>query len=271
MQPLSASDGSADAVRAAADTALARDDNRLALERELDRLNTAVQGSAAAFSQHQSWLLVTQAFLLVAYVIVLVGAWTLPLPGKRWLLVGIAGFALAAVVCTYLGLRAARDRVGPLKAHRRRVEDALERVAARPPAFARQGAVTALLAHASTRGLPMLVVAGWIALALYALGLPMPGVGETRSEPRAAAATDARSAPPPMASPAPAAKAAPRTAQNNANAVAAPTPSAPTPAPEPAKTERPAEPSPAADSPLLQFFRRAVNTPPAAEQEAVKP
>lgn len=267
MQPLSASDGSADAVRAAADTALARDDNRLALERELDRLNTAVQGSAAALSQHQSWLLVSQAFLLLAYMVVLVGAWTLPLPGKRWLLVGIAGFALAAVVCTYLGLRAARDRVGPLKGHRRRVEDALERVAARPPAFARQGALTALLAHASTRGLPLLVVASWIALGLYALGLPMPNGSDTRS----AAATDVRSAPPPVASPAAAAKAAPRAASNNASAVAAPTTSTSPPTVEPVRTERPAEPSAAAESPLLQFFRRAVNTPPPVEQEAVKP
>lgn len=271
MQPLSASDGSADAIRAAADTALARDDNRLALERELDRLNAAVQGSAAALGQHQSWMLVSQAFLFVAYVIVLVGAWTLPLPGRRWLLVGIAGFALAAVICTYLGLRAARDRVGPLKQHRRRVEDALERVAARPPAFARQGAVTALLAHASTRGLPVLVVAGWIALGLYALGLPMPGVGEVRST----ATGDARSASPPTPSPAPtpasASKSAPRAASNNANAVAVPTPSTPSPAIEAPRTERPAETGPATDSPLLQIFRRAVNTPPAAEQETVKP
>ena len=37
MRALSPTDGSADAVREAADAALARDDNRLALERELDR------------------------------------------------------------------------------------------------------------------------------------------------------------------------------------------------------------------------------------------
>jgi len=273
MQPLSSSDGSADAVRAAADTALARDDNRLALERELDRLNTAVQGSAAALGQHLSWTLVSQALLLMAYVVVLVGAWSLPLPGKRWLLVGIAGFALAAVVCTYLGLRAARDRVGPLKLQRRRVEDALERVAARPPAFARQGAFTALLAHASTRGLPLLIVAGWIALGLYALGLPMPGVSETRAEARSAPAADTRSAPAaaPVTPPANA-RAAPRNAPANApGSVAATSVATPAPAVEPARVEQPAEAPAAASSPLLQFFRRAVNTPPAAEQDPVKP
>ena len=162
MRALSPADGSADAVREAVDAAQAYGDNRLALERELDRLNTAIQGSAAALGQHLSWLIVAQAFLLTSYVIVLVGAWSLPLPGKRWLLTGIALFAVLAVSSTYLGLRAARDRVGPLKLQRQRVEDALERIAARPPAFARQGAVTALLAQASTRGLPLLVVAGWV-------------------------------------------------------------------------------------------------------------
>ncbi|MGE5713160.1 MAG: hypothetical protein ACM32F_04745, partial [Betaproteobacteria bacterium] len=178
MRALSPTDGSADAVREAADAALAQDDNRLALERELDRLNTAIQGSAAALGQHLSWLIVAQAFLLTAYVIVLVGAWSLPLPGKRWLLTGIALFAMVAVSCTYLGLRAARDRVGPLKLQRQRIEDALERVAARPPAFARQGTVTALLAQASTRGLPLAIVAGWVALTLYTLALPLPTDGK---------------------------------------------------------------------------------------------
>src|SRR5512147_142392 len=178
MRALSPTDGSADAVREAADAALAQDDNRLALERELDRLNTAIQGSAAALGQHLSWLIVAQAFLLTAYVIVLVGAWSLPLPGKRWLLTGIALFAMVAVSCTYLGLRAARDRVGPLKLQRQRIEDALERVAARPPAFARQGTVTALLVQASTRGLPLAIVAGWVALTLYTLALPLPTDGK---------------------------------------------------------------------------------------------
>src|SRR4030095_2606986 len=199
MRELSPSDGSAEAVRDAAEEALALSDNRHALERELDRLNTSVQGSAAALSQHLSWLMVAQAFLLAAYVIVLVGGWALPLPGKRGLMLGIAIFGVCAVSATYLGLRAARDRIGPLKLQRQRVEDALERVAGRPPAFARQGAVTALLANASTRGLLLLVIAGWIALAIYTLALPLP------SEPRPAAVTNesrpAAAATPPPARP----------------------------------------------------------------------
>jgi hypothetical protein len=255
MRALSPTDGSADAVREAADAALARDDNRLALERELDRLNTAIQGSAAALGQHLSWLIVAQAFLLSAYFIVLVGAWSLPLPGKRWLLTGIGLFAMLAVGCTYLGLRAARDRVGPLKLQRQRVEDALERVAARPPAFARQGTVTALLAQASTRGLPLVIVAGWIALTLYTLALPLPTDNKvpTAVESRANGAT------------APAAKAARPAATSAAKAANGTTGEAsPTPTESATATT--------SDSPLLEFFRRAVNTPPAAEpQEGIKP
>jgi hypothetical protein len=256
MQPLSSADGSADAVRDAAETALVQDENRLALERELDRLNTAVQGSAAALGQHLSWLLVAQAFLLVAYLITLVGAWNLPLPGKRWFLLGIAGFAIVGTVTTYLGLRAARDRVGPLKRQRQRVEDALERVAARPPAFARQGAVTALLAQASTRGLPLLICSGWAALVLYAVALPLPTSSDLRS---AASATESRG------------NGAPAASVRGARSNTASTKAVPTPAnAEPAAAD-PANGA-AVESPLLDFLRRAVNTPAAVEsQEAVKP
>jgi hypothetical protein len=255
MRALSSSDGSADAVREAADAAT-HTDNRLALERELDRLNTAIQGSAAALGQHLSWMIVAQAFLLTAFVVVLVGGWSLPIPGKRWLLLGTAAFALLAVTFTYLGLRAARDRVGPLKLQRQRVEDALERVAARPPAFARQGAVTALLAHGSTLGLPLLIVSGWIALSLYTLALPLSvdgksaiAAGEPRSNGAAAAPTRAA-----RVAPVNPAKGSAGTSESTA-AVAAD-----------AGSET-------GESPLLNFFRRAVNPPPAAEaaQEPIKP
>jgi hypothetical protein len=255
MRALSSSDGSADAVREAADAAT-HTDNRLALERELDRLNTAIQGSAAALGQHLSWMIVAQAFLLTAYLVVLVGGWSLPIPGKRGLLLGIAAFALLAVTFTYLGLRAARDRVGPLKLQRQRVEDALERVAARPPAFARQGAVTALLAHGSTLGLPLLIAAGWVALSLYTLALPLSVDGKppiAAAEPRTNGAA---------AAPARAARAAPANPAKGAAGMTDPAPAV--------AAEASADTS---DSPLLNFFRRAVNPPPATEAapEPVKP
>jgi membrane protein implicated in regulation of membrane protease activity len=261
MRALSTEDGSAEAVREAAEIGLAQGDHRLALERELDRLNVAVQGSAAALGQHLSWLLVAQAFLLVAYMVVLVGGWSVPLPSKRGLLIGIAAFAALAVISTYLGLRAARDRVGPLKQHRQRVEDALERIAARPPAFARQGAITAILSQASTRGLPLLVCAGWGVLSLYALAVPMPAPNDARP---AAAASEPRTNGSPGAT-----AVAPAKPARSSSPVAKSTPIAPSEEPLAEASTNTNAPS---GSPLVDFLRRAVNTPPAAEpQEPVKP
>ena len=252
MRALSSEDGSASAVKDAADAAWAVGGDREFLERELDRLNHAVQGSAAALGQHLSWMVLTQAFTLSAYMVLLVGGWSLPLPGKRWLLLGIAAFALLAIGCTYLGLRAARDRVGPLKSHRQRVEDALERIAARPPVFARQGTITALLAHGSTRGLPLLLCAGWLALSLYTFALTLPA--ETV---RPVAASEPRVA-----------NSVPATATKSARAAAAPKAAVQVEAAAPAEAS--AESS--GESPLLNFLRRAVNTPPATEsQEPIKP
>ena len=196
-------------------------------------------------------MVLTQAFTLSAYMVLLVGGWSLPLPGKRWLLLSIAAFALLAISCTYLGLRAARDRVGPLKAHRQRVEDALERIAARPPVFARQGTITALLAHGSTRGLPLLLCAGWFALALYTLALTLPS--ETTR---------------PVATSEPRVNSVPATASKAPRAAAAPKATFQVEATAP--VEASAEHS--GESPLLNFLRRAVNTPPATEsQEPIKP
>ncbi len=252
MRALSSDDGSASAVRDAAESAWAVGGDREFLERELDRLNHAVQGSAAALGQHLSWMILTQAFTLSAYMMLLVGGWTLPLPGKRWLLLSIAAFALLAICCTYLGLRAARDRVGPLKSHRQRVEEALERIAARPPVFARQGGITALLAHGSTRGLPVLLCAGWLALGLYTFALPLPG--ETTR--------------PPVAANEPRATGVPAPATKSARAAAAPKAATQVEAPVPAAPSADSS----GDSPLLNFIRRAVNTPPAVEnQEPIKP
>jgi hypothetical protein len=257
MQTLSTADGSAEAVRDAADAVPGFGDHRHALERELDRLNVAIQGSAAALGSHLSWLLVSQSFLFTAYAVMLVAGWNLPLPGKRGLLAGIAGFALFAIFATYLGLRAARDRIGPLKAQRQRVEDALERVAGRPPAFARQGALTAVLAQASTRGLPLAMCVGWTAIVLYTLALPLPV-----EAPRAAAERPV---------PAAASTAPPASTAATAKGAARSTPPAPA-APKPADVATEAPRARTDEEPgVLGFFRRAFNSPAAEGGEPVKP
>ena len=96
MDVLSTADGSAQAVRDAAQAANGAEAG-LALERELDRLNAAIAAHSSASASHLQWTLLAQAFLLAAYLIVLVGAWSLPLPGKRWLLAAIAVYGAGRV------------------------------------------------------------------------------------------------------------------------------------------------------------------------------
>jgi hypothetical protein len=249
MKALSNVDGSADAVRRAADAAeLPSDDNRLALERELDRLNRGIYGGTTAMIQHLNWMLLSQAFLMVAYLIVLVGGWTVPLPGKRWLLTSIAGFGTVVIVLAYFGVRGSQDRLGPLRVSRRTIEEALERVAARPVVFSRQGALMILLAEWSTRVLPLLMFSGWLALALYTIAVPIPS--DSRALP-AASRGEARPATSQSTSPA---KRGSRPAPGKVEE----------PAPAPAAA---VEPETETESPLAGFLRRAINQPPAAEPQ----
>lgn len=253
MDVLSTRDGSAQAVRDAAASETV--DSRMALERELDRLNAAVGAHATASAQHLQWTLLAQSFLLASYLVVLVGGWSVPLPGKRWLLAGIAGFALVSLVLGHLSQRGSRDRIAPLRQGRRLVEQALERIAARPVVFSRDGLIARSVGDWATTLLPVVVLAGWIALTLYTLALPLPtdarAAAEARGTARPAAAATA-------AAPAPRARASARKGEEVEPAPVA----VETPAPE--------------ETGLAALFRRALNPPAAtaetaANADAVKP
>jgi hypothetical protein len=161
MDVLSRSDGSAQAVQDAAEAATS---SRMGLERELDRLNGGLASHAEALAQHLNWTLLAQAFLVTAYFIVLVGGWSIPLPGKRWLLSSIAGYGAISLVLGYLSLRAHRDRIAPLRQSRRLTEQALERVASRPPVFSRENLLSTTVGMWSSRLLPLVILLGWGAL-----------------------------------------------------------------------------------------------------------
>jgi hypothetical protein len=256
MDVLSAKDGSAQAVRDAAAAEVV--DSRMALERELDRLNVAVGAHSTASAQHLQWTLLAQAFLLASYLIVLIGGWSLPLPGKRWLLAAIAGFALVSLVLGHLSQRGSRDRIAPLRQSRRLVEQALERIAARPVVFSRDGVIARSVGDWSTTLLPIAVLGGWVALTLYTLALPLPtdarAAAELRGAPRAAAVPTATA--PPATAAAPRAKGGPRKGEDIP------------PAPVATETATPEETG------LAALFRRAMSAPPngaAPAAEAVKP
>jgi hypothetical protein len=250
MDVLSNEQGSAQAIREAAAASEAVD-SRMALERELDRLNEALGIQASAAAQHLNWTLLAQAFLLTSYLIVLVGAWSVPLPGKRWLLAAIVAYGAVSLVLGYLSQRGSRDRLAPLRNSRRLVEQALERVANRPTVFSRERLLVTTLGDWATRLLPLLILTGWAALTFYTLALPIPGdarsAADARGEARAAAAT----APAPARARAPARKAEE---------------SAPAAAPVTAGSEE-------NESGLAALFRRAMNATPQGEApaEPVKP
>lgn len=248
MDVLSTADGSAQAVRDAAQAAQGGD-AALALERELDRLNAAIAGHSTASAQHLQWTLLTQAFLLMSYLIVLVGAWTLPLPGKRWLLAAIAAYGAVSLVLGYLSQRGTRGRIAPLRQGRQRVEQALERVALRPAVFSRDGVIARSAGDWATALLPVALLAGWIALAIYTLALPLP------TDARTASGADARATPraPLTAASATRAKGTARKGEDTLQAAAT------------------AEPVPAEETGLAAFIRRAINAPPAETPDAVKP
>jgi hypothetical protein len=246
MDVPSTTDGSAQAIRDAAATPDTID-SRMALERELDRLNVAIGAQAVASAQHLHWTLLAQAFLLTSYLIVLVPGWSVPLPGKRWLLAAIAAYGALSLVLGYLSSGASRDRIAPLRQGRKLVEQALERIAHRPTVFSRERLIARTLADWAAHLLPLAIVAGWIALTVYTLALPFPTdarvAAEVRAEPRAATSPSTM---------APRAKAPARKVEESAPAVAA-------------------EPATAEETGLAALFRRAFNAPQVETTEPVKP
>lgn len=247
MDVLSDADGSAQAVREAADAA---DDSRLTLERELDRLNAALAAHAQAFAQNLNWTLLAQAFLLTSFFIVLVGGWQTTLPGKRWLLAGIAGYGAISVFLGYLAQRGARDRLAPLRSSRRLIERALERVAHRPPVFSRERLLSVIVGEWASRLMPLVILSGWAVLIVYTLALPLPADVRATAESR----TESRSSAPSA------------TAVTRSKAV-------------PRKPEEPVTPAPDAatgadnESPLAGLLRRALSAPPPepTQTDGVKP
>lgn len=256
MDVLSTSAGSAQAVRDAAAASESAIDSRLALERELDRLNAALGAHGASAAQNLNWALLAQAFLLTCYLIVLVGGWSVPLPGKRWLLAAIAGYGAISLVLGVLLQRASRDRLAPLRHSRKLIEEALERVANRPTVFSRERLLVRTLGDWAPRLLPLVILAGWAALSVYTLALPLPGDGrpfaaDVRSEPRAGTAASSPASPS-----APRTRTAARKGDDSA----------------PVATAAPDAPAADGESGLAAFFRRGMNMPPAADGgDTVKP
>jgi hypothetical protein len=182
-------------------------EERSLLERELDRVQHALQDEQVAFGQQLNWLMLSQALFLNAYLIVLVLGWSTPLQGKRLLLGGLALFAAMVAVLVHLALRGGRDALHALRTQRRELEDSLHRRFGRTPVFQPVNIVTRGLGAFAVRLLPASFIAGWVAISLYTLAAPISSKAseETAAPPAAAPARTAPRAAPanrPPASPA---------------------------------------------------------------------
>jgi hypothetical protein len=180
-------------------------ERREQLERELDRVQTSLLAERNTYGQQLSWLMLSQALLLNAFVFVLILGWSTPLPAKRLLLAGLAAFATAVAVLVVLALRGTRDAVMSLHQHRKSLEATLQKDFGRNPVFAPRALVTRGLAGAANGLLPAAFVVGWIVLTIYVLAAPLGKVADagasaaaptsgpdsSRSAPRASARTAA--------------------------------------------------------------------------------
>lgn len=171
-------------------------EERSQLERELDRVQHALQAEQSAFGQQLNWLTLSQALFLNAYLIVLVLGWSTPLQGKRLLLGGLAVFGAIVAVLVYLALRGGRDALHALRAQRRELEHSLHRRFGRTPVFQPANLVTRSLGGFAVRLLPASFIAGWVAVSLYTLAAP---ISSTASAEAAAATSPAAAAARPAA------------------------------------------------------------------------
>lgn len=209
------------------------------LERELDRVQSAVQASEATFAQQLSWLLLAQALFLNAYLVVLVFSTPLTLPGRGGLLAGLAIFAAVFAAFSCLSLRGSRDAARTLRATRTELESKLAKQG-RTPVFAHQRVISARRSALTAHVLPAAFIVGWLMISIYALAgghaseeVVEPHSSVLRMNPAAAAVT-------PVAAN-PAATSAPLPVRNAPSRMTAPAANAAPNAANPATTAQEAE------------------------------
>lgn len=155
-------------------------ERRAALERELDRVQVAIQAEQVSYGHQLNWLMLSQALLLNAYLIVLVLGWSEPLPAKRWLLAGLALFGGAIAVMIHIALRGAREAMRAMRKQRRDLEATLAKDFNRAPVFVPLNIVSRGLGQLAGSLLPIAFIAGWVLLTLYTLGAPVISAADAR-------------------------------------------------------------------------------------------
>ena len=186
------------AASAPADTSPER---RAALERELDRVQTALLAERASYIPLFSSLLIVQGLFLIAFCVLLTAPTAVL--GSRGVLAGVAGFGAAITLLAGLLLRPMREAMTGLRNQRRDLESKLYKDFHRRPIFAPRSLLTRGLAGMAASALPLLCTIGWIALAIVALAASPKAVSTSE----AAASATALQRPRPRSAPAPAPRA----------------------------------------------------------------
>jgi hypothetical protein len=145
-------------------------ERRASLERELDRIQTALLAERASFIPLFSALLIVQGLFLIAFTVLLTA--TTAALASRGVLAGIAGAGAGVTLLAGLLLRPMREAMSGLRNQRRDVESRLYKDFHRRPIFAPRSVLTRGLAGMAASALPPLCTAGWIALAVVALASP---------------------------------------------------------------------------------------------------
>ena len=138
-------------------------DRRAILERELDRLQQAIQIDQQSAGQHLNWLLLSQALFMNAFLIVLVLGGAVPLSFASGLLVGLAALGVVAAVILHAALRRVREEIAMLRLQRRAVEMSLQKEFGRVPMFPPNRN------EAPSAALPAIFLAAWVLLVAYAV------------------------------------------------------------------------------------------------------
>ncbi len=141
-------------------------DQRAILERELDRLQQAIQIDQQAAGQHLNWLLLSQALFMNAFLIVMLLHGAMSMTFARWLLVGLAALGVTAAVMLHAALRRKREEVAMLCLQRRAVELSLQKDFGRVPMF------PPTRNEAPSAALPAIFLTAWGLLLAYALLSP---------------------------------------------------------------------------------------------------
>jgi hypothetical protein len=116
-------------------------DRHAHMQRDLDRLHSAVLADQAQMRQSTNWLVASQAILIHAFLMLLVISSTGALARNLWLQTGLALLGLASATALGGAIRRSRQTLAMLMLQRRAIDVELAKAAGRTPSLPREQGV----------------------------------------------------------------------------------------------------------------------------------